>query len=76
MNILIDNFRKQFFDIQNSKMCFSKKILYQYFVVFYPAWDNFSSENILYVEKREKEGDWVLFKNYRVFLEADGHELT
>ena len=32
-------------------MCSSKKILYQYFVVFffYPAWYSFSSENILYV---------------------------
>ena len=26
----------------------SKKILYQYFIVFCPAWDSFPSENILY----------------------------
>ena len=49
MNVLIDNLLKQFFYIQNRKMCLSKKILYQYFVVFCPADDRFSSENILYV---------------------------
>ena len=40
----------QFF-IQNRKVCLSKKILYHYFVFvfFCPAWDNFPSENILYV---------------------------
>ena len=41
MNILIESLLTQFFFyIQNSKMCFSKKILYQYFVVFFPAWDS------------------------------------
>ena len=30
-------------------MCLNKKILYQYFVVFFPSWDSFSSENIFYV---------------------------
>ena len=30
-------------------MCLSKKIFYQYFVGFCPAWDSFSSNNILYV---------------------------
>ena len=49
MNFLIDNLLKQFFFIQNGKMCLSKKILYQYFVAFCLAWDNFSSENIFYV---------------------------
>ena len=49
MNILIDNLLMQCFYIQNRKMCLSKKILYQYIVVFCRAWDNFSSENILYV---------------------------
>ena len=39
----------QYLYIQNHNMCLSKKILYQYFVVFCPAWDSFSSENILYV---------------------------
>ena len=29
-------------------MCLIKKILYQYLVVSRPAWDSFSSENILY----------------------------
>ena len=43
------NLMKQFFYIQNRKMCLSKKILYQYFVVFCPAIDSFSFENILYV---------------------------
>ena len=38
----------QFFYIQNLKMHLSIKILYQYFIVFCPAWDSFSSENILY----------------------------
>ena len=47
MNMLIDNLLVNFFYIQNGK-CFSKKILYQYFIVFCPAWDNFSSENIWY----------------------------
>ena len=32
-------------------MCLSKKILYQYFAVFSPAWDSFASENILTVIK-------------------------
>ena len=49
MNFLIDNLLKQFFYIQNRKMCLNKKILYQYFVVFCPPWDSFSSENIFYV---------------------------
>ena len=39
----------QFLNIQNRKMCLSKNILYQYFFVFCPALDTFSSENILYV---------------------------
>ena len=40
----------EFFHIQNCTMCLSKKTLYQYFVVdFCPAWDSFSSENILYI---------------------------
>ena len=39
----------QYLYIQNHNMCLSKKILYQYFVVFCPAWDSVSSENILYV---------------------------
>ena len=30
-------------------MCLSKNILYQCFIVFCPAWDSLSSENILYV---------------------------
>ena len=42
-----------FFYIQNCKMCLSKKIFYQYFVyftnIFYPTWDSFFSESILYV---------------------------
>ena len=44
-------------------MCLSTKILYQYLFVFYPAWDNSSSENILKChciaqsEERETEGD-------------------
>ena len=51
MNILIlnDNLLKQFFYIQNRKICLSKKILYQYFVAFCHAWGSFSSEDILYV---------------------------
>ena len=49
MNIFIDSLLKQFFYIQNYKMCLSKKTLYQYFVVFCPAWDSFSAENILYI---------------------------
>ena len=62
MNVLIDNLMKQFFYIQNRKMCLSKKILYQYFVAFCPAWNSFSSENILchciaLSKKRETEGD-------------------
>ena len=56
----LDN--SQFFDIQNRKMCLNKKILHQYFSVFSPAWDSFSSENILchYIalsEKRKREHD-------------------
>ena len=40
----------KFFHIPNRTICLSKKILYQYFVVFScPALDNVSSENILYV---------------------------
>ena len=35
MNILIDDLLIQFFCIQNRKMCLSKKILYQYFAVFF-----------------------------------------
>ena len=38
-----------FFYIQNRNMCLSKNHLYQHFVVFCPAWDSFTSENILYV---------------------------
>ena len=49
MNILIDNLQRRFFYIQDRKMYLSKKVLYQYIVVFCPAWDSFSYENILYV---------------------------
>ena len=35
------------FYIQNRKMCLSKKILYQYFNDFCPAWENSSCEQIL-----------------------------
>ena len=39
----------QFFEIQNRKMCLSKKTLYQYFFGFFcPYGDSFSSGNILY----------------------------
>ena len=34
----------QFFHIQNCKMRFNKKILYQYFAVFLPTWDSFFSK--------------------------------
>ena len=49
-----EHFNRKFtyvvFYIQNRQMCLSKKILYQYFIVFFcPAWDRLSSENILYV---------------------------
>ena len=38
------------FHIPNRMMCFNEKILYQYlFGFFCLGWDNFSSENILYV---------------------------
>ena len=47
-NILTGSLLMQSFHIQKRKMCFSRKILYQYFVVFYPAWDSFSSENNFY----------------------------
>ena len=49
MNFLIDSLLKQFFYIQNRKMCLNKDILYQNSVVLYPTWDSFSCENILYV---------------------------
>ena len=50
MNILIDNLLMQFFHIPNRTMWSSKKILYLYFVGFFcPAWDSFSSQNILYI---------------------------
>ena len=49
MNFLIDNLLKQFFYIQNRKMCLNKNIFYQYYVVVCPTWDSFSCENILYV---------------------------
>ena len=41
----------QVFYIENRKMCLSKKILHQYFagLLFWSAWDSFSSENMLYV---------------------------
>ena len=46
-------FNRQFIEavfLQSTrKMCLSKKILYQYFVVFCPADDTFSPENMLYV---------------------------
>ena len=45
------HFKRQFtytvFYILNRRMCLSKTILHQYFVVFCPFWDSFSSENIL-----------------------------
>ena len=45
MTILIDKLLMKFFLVPNRTMRLSKKILYQYF--FCPAWDSFSSENIL-----------------------------
>ena len=49
MKVLVNNLLEQFFYIKNRKMCLSKEILYQYFVVFWPARHRFASENILYV---------------------------
>ena len=49
MNILIEKLLMQFFfNIPNLLKCFSKKILYKYIDAFWPVWDSFSSENILY----------------------------
>ena len=48
MNILIDNLLMQFFSIQNRKMCSSKNILYQYFVVTFPLP---GTKSILYIIK-------------------------
>ena len=82
MNVLIDNLLKQLFYVRNLKVCLSKKILYQYFVVFCPAWDRFSSENILYViayhqEKNVKEKEIKCYiKTTEVLLDDDGQELT
>ena len=45
---LTTNIIVQFFYFENRKMCLSKMILYQYFV-FCPAWESFSSGNILYI---------------------------
>ena len=49
MLMLLDNLLMQFFYIQNRNMCLSKKDLYQYFHVFWPALDSFYSETILFV---------------------------
>ena len=50
---LCEHFKRQFiyafFYIQNRKMYLGKKILCQYFGVFSPACEGFSSESILYV---------------------------
>ena len=48
IDILISDLLMHFFHIPNRTMCLSKKISRQYFVIFYPAWDSFSPENILY----------------------------
>ena len=72
MNILIDILLKQFFCIQNRKMCLSKKVFYQYFVAFYPAWDSFSSENVFICHCIALS----YLKTNEVLLDADGHELT
>ena len=49
MKSLTDNLLMQFFYVPDRTMCLIKKILQQYFIVFCPVWDNFSSENNLYV---------------------------
>ena len=51
MKLLIDYLLVQFFYIQNRNICLSKKISYQYFLIFRPAWDSLPSENTLYVIK-------------------------
>ena len=61
-------------------MCLSKKISYQYFVVFCPAWDSFSSESILChcialrKKQKGKRSKWYL-KTSEVVFDTDGHKL-
>ena len=57
--------------------------MYQYFVVFCPAWDNFSFENILYAiawyqvkNVKEKVTTKPSLKTTEVLLVADGHVFT
>ena len=57
--------------------------MYQHFVVFCPAWDNFSFENILYViawyqvkNVKEKVTTKPSLKTIEVLLVADGHVFT
>ena len=38
----------QIFNIQSRNVCLSRKILYQYFDVFSPAWGSFTPENTSY----------------------------
>ena len=63
-------------------MCLSKKILYQYFVVLYPPWNSFSSENILYVltwhymENVREKASKCSVKTTEIILDAQGHMLT
>ena len=81
-----EHFNRQFSEaslyIQNRKMCLSKKISYQYFVVFYLARDRFSTENILYViaqhyaKSVKEKATKSHLKTTEVLLDADGHELT
>ena len=61
-------------------MCLSKNILYQCFIVFCPAWDSLSSENILYVmslhNPKQKTKKKSRLSAPQKLLDTDGHVLT
>ena len=43
-----EHFNTHMFYVQNCKMCLSKKFYTNTFLLFYPAWGSFFSENVLY----------------------------
>ena len=68
MNFSIGNLLKQFFYIQNRKMCLNKTILYHTLLLLtclgqLLLWTHFICNCIALSEKREREGDQMLFKN-------------
>ena len=77
MSIIIETIHLNSFLTFKTVRCVSVKRFYTNTQLFFgPAWDSFSSENILYLKQKVKEKvTKCSLKTAEVLLDADGHVL-